>query len=185
MSKKIIIAITGASGVIYAKQLIDDILKFSDYDIALIYSDNGKKVWTFELDLPIISNSERIRVYDNNDMFAPPASGSTVYDVMVVIPCSMGTLSQISNGFSYNLIGRSADVMLKERQKLIVVPRELPYNLIHVQNMEKLLLAGGIVIPASPSFYRKPQTLEDLVKTVTNRILRIIGVMVQIKEWGK
>lgn len=185
MSKKIIIGITGASGAIYAKKLIDDILLLSDYHISVIYSDNGKKVWLHELGIPTLTGSDRIKIYENNDMFASPASGSSMYDAMVVVPCSMGTLSQISHGASNNLIGRSADVMLKERRTLIVVPRELPLNLMHVQNMEKILLAGGIVMPASPSFYHKPQTLDDLVKTVTDRILRILGVSIEIKEWGK
>ncbi|MCX7862733.1 MAG: UbiX family flavin prenyltransferase [Bacteroidales bacterium] len=184
MKKKIIIGITGASGAIYAQQLIEDVLRFSDFIVTLIYSENGKKVWNYELEAPLIVTNDRITVYSNDDMFAPPASGSSNYDAMIIIPCSMGTLSQISNGSSFNLIGRSADVMLKEKRKLILVPREAPYNLIHVQNMEKILLMGGIILPASPSFYNKPNNITDVVKSVTDRILKMLDVNIQIKEWG-
>jgi 4-hydroxy-3-polyprenylbenzoate decarboxylase len=182
---KIIIGITGASGAIYAQQLIKDIINLSDYHISLIYSENGKKVWNYELNLPELKDDIRISIYNNNDMFAPPASGSSKYNAMIIIPCSMGTLSKIANGISNNLISRSADVMLKERKKLILLIREAPYNLIHIQNMEKVTLMGGIIIPASPAFYNNPKSITDLVKSITDRILQMINIPVNIKEWGK
>ncbi len=185
MNKKIIIGITGASGAIYAHQLIHDILLHKEYSIAVIYSANGKKVWNYELELPPFESSEQLIVYDNEDMFSPPASGSSNFDAMVVIPCSMGTLAKISNGISSNLICRAADVMLKEQKPLIIVPRELPYNLIHLNNMTKIIQTGGIVLPASPSFYNHPNNINELVKTVTDRILKYLNVPVNIKEWGK
>ncbi len=184
LSKKIVLGITGASGSIYAHQLVNDILEYSDYHISIIYSENGKKVWNYELNLPILSETYRIKVYDNDDMFSAPASGSSMYDVMIIAPCSMGTLSQIANGLSYNLIGRSADVMLKERKKLILLIREAPYNLIHIQNMEKVTLMGGIIIPASPAFYNNPKSITDLVKSITDRILLMLDIKVDIKKWG-
>ncbi len=185
MSKKIIIAITGASGSIYAQKLISDVIQYSGYSISLIFSETGKKVWEFELKTKLPIATDRISIYGNCDYFAPPASGSANFAYMVVIPSSMGTLGRIAHGTSNDLISRSADVMLKERQKLILVPRELPYNLIHLKNMTSLTEAGAMVIPASPSFYSHPQNIEQLVETVTNRILKFIDIEKDSYEWGK
>ncbi len=184
MSKKIIIGITGASGSIYAQQIVKDILENSAYHISVIYSENGKKVWNYELNTPLIQENERIKLFDNNEMFSSPASGSSMYDTMIVAPCSMGTLAQIANGGSYNLIGRSADVILKERKKLILLVREAPYNLIHLHNMEKITSMGGIIVPASPSFYSKPKNIYELIKTITDRILIMLDVSIEINKWG-
>ncbi|NSW46109.1 MAG: UbiX family flavin prenyltransferase [Bacteroidales bacterium] len=184
MNTQIIIAVTGASGSIYAQKFINDVLIFSDYSISLIFSETAKKVWEYELTTPIPSVSERIKIFSNDDFFAAPASGSADYSYMVIIPCSMGTLGRIAHGISIDLIGRAADVMLKERQKLILVPRELPYNLIHLRNMTQITEAGGIIIPASPSFYNHPQKIEQLIETVTDRILPLININKPTFRWG-
>lgn len=184
-SKKIIIAITGASGSIYAKQLINKLQLFDDApEISLIFSENGRKVWDFELNNEKI-NEANIKVFQPNNFFAPVASGSANYDAMVIIPCSMGTIGRIANGTSDNLIIRAADVMLKEKRNLIVVPRESPYNIIHIKNMETLLLAGAHIIPASPSFYIKPKTIEELVNTIIERVLSNLGYSEGCYNWGE
>lgn len=185
MNSKIIIAVTGASGSIYADNLIADVIQYSDYKIALIFSETGKKVWEYELQKSLPVENERIIIYDNQNYFAPPASGSASYKYMVILPCSMGTLGRIAHGTSNDLISRSADVILKEQKNLIVVPRELPYNLIHLKNMTALTEAGAMIVPASPSFYSHPKTMEQLVQTVTDRILKYIGINKETYEWGR
>ena len=174
--KKIVIAVTGASGSIYAKTLLDTLSKISDQieAIGVVFSGNAKDVWNIELSGTTFENYP-VKEYDKNDFFAPFASGSAGYDAMVICPCSMGTLARIANGTSSDLITRAADVMLKERRKLIVVPRETPYNLIHLENMRTITLSGGIVCPASPSFYSNPNNFESLAKTVTDRIIDLMG----------
>lgn len=184
MNSKLIIAITGASGSLYAEKLIKDVIYYSGYIISLIFSETGKKVWTYELKKDIPTENERIKIFQNTDFFAPTASGTANYNYMVIVPCSMGTLSRIANGTSADLISRSADVMLKEKKKLIVVPRELPYNLIHLKNMTTLSEAGAIIIPASPSFYSHPTQIEQLIETVTDRILKFIDIEKKSFEWG-
>lgn len=185
MPKKIIIAVTGASGSAYAKALINELLRHSESldEVALIFSENGRKVWEYELGT-IEPFEKPISVYKNTDMFSPVASGSAAYDTMIIVPCSMGTLGRISAGTSPDLICRAADVMLKERRRLIVVPRELPYSIIHIENMRTVTLAGGIIIPASPSFYSLPKSIDELVLTVTNRILDIAGIKTDHYRWG-
>ncbi|MGQ9847009.1 MAG: UbiX family flavin prenyltransferase [Bacteroidales bacterium] len=185
MNSKLIIAITGASGSIYAEKLLYDVLHYSNYSITLIFSEIGKKVWSYELKKDIPTENERINIYQNNDFFAPTASGTANYNYMVIVPCSMGTLGRIAHGISNDLISRSADVMLKEKKKLIVVPRELPYNLIHLKNMTALSEAGAIILPASPSFYSHPTEIEQLIETVTDRILSFIDIKKNSFEWGK
>jgi 4-hydroxy-3-polyprenylbenzoate decarboxylase len=182
---KIIIGITGASGSVYAKQLLNRLLAFGEIpEIAVVFSEEGKKVWDFELKEERLIN-DRIRIFDSKDFFAPVASGSANYNAMVVIPCSMGTMGRIAAGTSDNLIIRAADVMLKEKRKLVLVPREMPYNLIHIRNMETLLLAGAQLIPASPSFYSHPKTIDDVIKTVTDKVLSALGYNDGLYEWGK
>ncbi|MFC1454641.1 UbiX family flavin prenyltransferase [Candidatus Undinarchaeota archaeon] len=172
---KTLIAITGASGVIYAKRLLEEL-----GDAEIIVSDSAKKVAEFEgVELP---KSD----FGFKDISAPPASGSAGYDNLVVVPCSMKTLACIANGISDNLITRAADVILKQRGKLIVVPRETPLNLIHIKNMERITLAGGIVLPAMPGFYHNPKTLEDQVDFVVGKILETLGIKHNLyKKWGK
>jgi flavin prenyltransferase len=182
--KKVIVAVTGASGAIYARQILDKLLNLGDQveEVALIVSSNGKKVWEYELD-----NADYIQYpvnkFENDDFFSPCASGSSNYSAMVVIPCSMGTLGRISNGISDNLICRSADVMLKERRTLIVVPRESPLSLVHLRNMKLFAQAGGIICPANPSFYFKPGSIEELISTFTDRVLQLAGFNLQTQKW--
>ncbi|HOY38323.1 MAG: UbiX family flavin prenyltransferase [Bacteroidales bacterium] len=184
--KSLVIAITGASGSIYASTLISDLLLLRDYidpeRLSLVVSDNGDQVFEHEMGYRASAISG-IKHYSNTDFYAPFASGSGNYDGMVIVPCSMGTLGKIAHGISDNLITRTADVMLKERNKLILVTRETPISLIHIKNMELITLAGGIVCPANPSFYSKPLQVHDLVKTVTNRIISLLGIECNSFQW--
>lgn len=174
---KIIIGVTGASGSIYAKVLLDSLEKYHDQieKVGVVLSDNAKDVWKFELDNEKYKDYS-FDFYDKNNFFAPFASGSAHYTSMVIIPCSMGTLGRIAAGISNDLITRAADVMLKERRKLIIVARDTPYNLIHLQNMQTLTQAGAIICPATPSFYSLPKTFEELASTVTSRVIDLIGI---------
>ncbi len=184
-SNKIIVAITGASGSIYAKQLLSRLLELPEKpEITVLFSDNGKKVWDFELENEKLDET-KLRTFPVNDFFSAVASGSANYDAMIIIPCSMGTIGRIASGTSDNLIIRAADVMLKEKRQLIIVPRESPYNLIHIRNMEMLLLAGAEIIPASPSFYSHPKTFNDIIKTVTDKVLSALKYNDGLFEWGK
>jgi flavin prenyltransferase len=174
--RKIILAITGASGSIYAKRLLDTLytLKNKPSEIAVIFSDNAKEIWKYETG-DQFKGKKPVKNYNNNDLYVPFASGSSDFDTMIICPASMGIIGRIANGISDDLITRAADVILKERRTLILVPREAPYNLIHIKNMETLTLAGAIICPASPSFYSKPQTIDDLVMTVVERIISLAG----------
>ncbi len=178
---KTVIGITGASGSIYALRLIKRLLD-RGVEVAVIFTDNGRKVWQWELDEDL---PQTVEVFDNKNLFAPMSSGSSDYDAMIVCPCSMGTLGKIANGISDNLLTRSADVMLKERKKLILVPREMPYNLQHLENMRKITLSGGIIIPASPAFYSKPGTIEQLVDTVIDKVISQLGFAPDYRWNGK
>jgi flavin prenyltransferase len=183
---KIIIAITGASGSIYAQQTIEACLAAKDAlsEIAIVMSKNAKDVWQHELDNDQYNNYG-LKIYEPNDFMAPFASGSANFGTMIVAPCSMGTLARIANGQSDSLITRAADVILKERRKLICLVRETPYNLIHIKNMEAVTLAGGIICPATPSFYSKPKTLEDATKTVVDRVLNLANIPNNGYVWGQ
>ncbi|HBI82026.1 MAG TPA: 3-octaprenyl-4-hydroxybenzoate carboxy-lyase [Bacteroidales bacterium] len=184
--QKVIVAVTGASGVIYAARVIEKLMALSDVieELALVFTDNGKKVWKYELKRDIVF-SPQVKIYDNNNLFAPMASGSAGYNSMVIVPCTMGTIGRIASGVSNDLIARTADVMLKERRRLVLVPRELPYNLIHLQNMTLVAQAGGIVLPASPSFYSFPSTIEDLIDTVVDRVVELLGFNISHYRWGE
>lgn len=181
---KLIVAITGASGGIYARLCLEQLLKAREVEqIALIVSQTAEEVLRFEgITLP---QSERIVRYANDDMFSPVASGSAGYDAMVIIPASMGSVGRIASGVSLSLIERAADVMLKERRHLVVVVREAPYSLIHLRNMTTLTEAGAIILPASPSFYSHPQTLEDAAMTIVERVIDHLGISQPHFEWGK
>lgn len=182
---KIIIAITGASGAIYPKLLLDKLLTIKDQwaELGIVMTDNARVVWETELGTKDFVNY-RSSVYNQNDFMAPFASGSAKYNIMIIAPCSMGTLGRIATGISSDLITRAADVILKERRKLILVVRETPYNLIHLQNMEKVTAAGGIICPASPSFYSRPKTIEDAANTVVDRIIDLAGLHINTYRWG-
>jgi 4-hydroxy-3-polyprenylbenzoate decarboxylase len=183
-NRKIILAITGASGSIYALKLLEKLsaLKAPPAEVAIVISDTAKEIWEYETGQKFFPEPPA-RVYENNNFFAPFASGSSTYGTMIICPASMGTMGRIANGVSDDLISRAADVMLKERRKLILVPRETPYNLIHIKNMETLTLAGAIICPACPSFYSKPQTIDDLVLTVVNRIISLAGFEDDSYHW--
>jgi 4-hydroxy-3-polyprenylbenzoate decarboxylase len=177
MPHKIIIAITGASGSIYAKRLLEKLQVLQDQfeTCGIVFSSNAREIWKYELgSIPAVF-PQSFTVYEKGDFYAPFASGSAGYDTMVIIPCSMGTLGRIASGVSDDLITRAADVILKERKKLILVVRENPYNLIHLRNMTLLTEAGAIVAPATPSFYSLPQTIEEVVDTVIDRVLDLAG----------
>lgn len=179
----IIVAITGASGAIYARQTLELLLASAEVErIALILSDHAADVIAAEgVTLP---TSERIERYANNDMWSSPASGSARWDAMIVVPASMGTVARFAAGISRTLIERAADVMLKERRRLVVVVRETPYSLIHLRNMTTLTEAGAIVVPASPSFYFCPATIEELAMSVTQRAVEMAGIATNHRAWG-
>jgi 4-hydroxy-3-polyprenylbenzoate decarboxylase len=183
--KKIILAVTGASGSVYADLLMKEIVKLEDQieTAGIVFSKTALKVWEHELNAkPVIPRL--FDLYSHDDFFSPLASGSAGFDTMIICPCSMGTLGRVANGISDDLITRSADVMLKERRNLIMVPRETPYNLIHIRNMEKLLLAGALILPATPSFYSKPADMESLLMTIVERILVHAGFKIDHYKWG-
>ena len=183
---KIIIAITGASGAIYAKVLLDKLQKLGDQieEVGIVMSDNAKAVWKFELDNEEYNNYSFKR-YDKNDFFAPFASGSASFKTMIICPCSMGTLARIASGVSNDLTSRAADVILKERRKLILVTRDTPISLIHINNMKTVTEAGAIVCPASPSFYSKPQSFDQLAATVIDRVIDIAGLQQSTYRWNE
>jgi 4-hydroxy-3-polyprenylbenzoate decarboxylase len=184
--RKIVVAVTGASGSIYADLLIQKLKSIENQwnELDIVFSDNAKDVWSTELGN---DNYDKLNlpVYNKHDFSAPFASGSGRFDTMIIIPCSMGTLGRIAGGASNDLITRAADVILKEKRKLICVARETPYNLIHIRNMETITLAGGIICPATPSFYSQPKTIEEVAATVVDRVLDLAGFEIKSFRWGK
>jgi 4-hydroxy-3-polyprenylbenzoate decarboxylase len=182
INKKIAIAVTGASGAIYAQVLLNKLSKIDGLELALVMSDNAKDVWKYELENEDYKKLS-IKEYAVKDYFAPFASGSSSFEALVICPCSMGTLGRIANGMSDSLITRAADVMLKERRKLICVVRDTPYNLIHIENMQKVTLAGGIICPASPSFYSLPKTFEEMAATVVDRVIGLLNIQIDTYRW--
>ncbi len=181
-ASKIAVAITGASGSIYAQQLLRH-LRESPAEVHLCWSENARTVWQQELGHDDFQ-SFPFKCWGTQDFFAPFASGSAGFDALIICPCSMGTLGRIAAGISNDLISRAADVMLKERRRLICVVREAPYNLIQIRNMASVTEAGGIICPASPSFYSRPQTLEEAADTVVQRVLQLAGLQVDGYRWG-
>ena len=182
---KLVVAVGGASGAIYAQRFLGALgrLNVPDLEVALCMSDAGREVWQHEIgaepNLPF-------RRWGQKDFRAPFASGSAGWDAMVVIPCSTGGLARIAHGTSDDLIGRAADVMLKERRKLVLVLRETPLSLVHLENMLAVTRAGAIVLPASPAFYSKPATVEALLDTVVGRVLDQIGLPHSLApRWGQ
>ncbi|WP_316783620.1 UbiX family flavin prenyltransferase [Pedobacter frigiditerrae] len=184
--KKIIVAITGASGSVYAKLLLDNLMKLSSQidKVGVVMSDNAKEVWRFELGNEDYDNYP-FTFYHKMDFNAPFASGSAKYDTMIIIPCSMGTLGRIAHGISNDLISRAADVILKERRKLIAVVRDTPFSLIHINNLKAVTEAGGIICPANPSFYSLPKTIEDVAQTVVNRVIDLAGLESESYRWNE
>ena len=179
---KIVVAVTGASGALYAHLLLKKLEELSDQfeRVDLIFSETAKPVWKFELP-GILPDQYPFKQYNPDNFFAPMASGSAAYDRMIVVPCTMGTLARIASGEATDLMTRAADVILKERGKLILVTREAPLNRIHLENMLRVTDAGGIICPANPSFYSHPKNIEDLAATVVNRALRLAGLKIHNK----
>ncbi|MFT3936086.1 MAG: UbiX family flavin prenyltransferase [Chitinophagaceae bacterium] len=182
---KIVIAVTGASGSLYARLILDKLLAIKDQwnQLAVVMTPNAKEVWKTELGDDGYTKYP-LPFYAQQDFTAPFASGSGKFNTMIIVPCSMGTLGRIASGISNDLVSRSADVILKERRKLICVVRETPYNLVHIRNMETVTLAGGIICPATPSFYSKPTTLEEAAATVIDRVLDLAGFDISSFRWG-
>jgi flavin prenyltransferase len=185
IKKKIVLAVTGASGAVYAELLIKKLVTLKEQlsEACLVFSDTAKVVWEYELPGEIIKDLP-FKIYENKDFFAPCASGSSAFDVMIIAPCSMGTLGRIASGMADTLITRCADVILKERKKLILVTREMPLNLIHIRNMETVTLAGGIICPASPSFYSLPKKKDELLNTVIEKVIELAGFEAKSFKWG-
>jgi 4-hydroxy-3-polyprenylbenzoate decarboxylase len=183
--QKIVIAITGASGSVYAKVMLDKLTALQSQwsSLCVVMTENAKTVWQTELG-NLDFEKYPVHFYQKNDFNAPFASGSGKFDAMVIIPCSMGTMGRIAAGISNDLISRAADVILKEKKKLILVARETPYNLVHIRNMETITLAGGIICPATPSFYSRPQTIEEVAATVVDRVIDLIGLNQDTYRWG-
>jgi len=184
--QKIVVGVTGASGAIYAQVLLQKLARMTDQieEVGLVFSDNARTVWEYEL-----GNRDYLhlpfRQFESNDFMAPFASGSARYTKMIICPCSMGTLARIAQGTSNDLLTRSADVILKERRQLILVTRDTPLSLIHIENMRTITMAGGVILPASPSFYSRPQSFEQLAATVTDRVLDLAGFENSTYRWSE
>ena len=186
MVKKVAVCIGGSSGAIYAKVLLDKLVSLrAQWDaVGVVMSDNALLNWELEVGQPEFEKYP-FSFYKKNDFFAPFASGSARYDPVIVCPCSMGLLGRMASGASDDLITRAADVALKERRRLIVVPRETPLSLVHLRNMTSLTEAGAVICPAVPSFYSRPQTIEQAVATVVDRVLDLAGFEPDTYRWGE
>jgi len=183
--RKIAVCIGGASGSLYAKILLDKLLQIPDVTVGVVMSENAKLNWKLEIGEFVLADYSKFKFYEKNDFFAPFASGSAKYDTVIVCPCSMGLLARIAHGVSDDLPTRAADVALKERRKLILVPREAPYSIVHLQNMLSLSQAGAIICPATPSFYSSPKDITTLLETVVDRVLDLAGFDLPSYRWGE
>ncbi|MBI3510395.1 MAG: UbiX family flavin prenyltransferase [Bacteroidetes bacterium] len=182
--QKIVVAITGASGSVYAKVLLDKLVKLNSQveHVGVVMSDNAKQIWQQEIGDASFEKYP-FTFYGKMDFNAPFASGSSSFRSMIVCPCSMGTLARIASGVSNDLVTRAADVMLKERRKLILITRDTPLSLIHISNMKTVTEAGGIICPASPSFYSGPKNFEELAATVIDRVIDLCGMEQKTFRW--
>ncbi len=180
---KILIGISGASGAIYGRMVVEKLLA-EGVEVGMVFSKNGLEVACHE-GIVFPSEREGLTVFDNDDMFAPPASGSAGWDAMAIVPCSMGTAARVATGVSDTLLTRAADVMLKERRPLVVVPREMPLGTLHLRNLLTLSELGAVVIPASPSFYSLPANTEEFLGTVVEKIVAHLGINVPHFRWGE
>lgn len=185
--KKIIVGIGGSSGSIYAKVLLDKLSALRNQldAVGIVMSDNAKFNWNLELGSKSYEAYPFFDFYEKKDFMAPFASGSAQYDTMIICPCSMGLLARIAHGISDDLLTRAADVILKERRKLIIVPRDTPFSLIHINNMKTITEAGGIISPACPSFYSRPQTIEEVAATVVDRLIDLAGIQQTTYRWSE
>jgi 4-hydroxy-3-polyprenylbenzoate decarboxylase len=182
--RKIVVGITGASGAPYARRLLEVLRQRDDVELGVCASRNAAEVWALECggDLGEAAGG---KVWSVGDFTAPFASGSAGWHAMAVVPCSMGTAARIAHGISDTLLTRAADVMLKERRPLVVVPRETPLSLVHLENLAGLARAGAVILPAMPSFYSKPASLGDAIDTVVGRILDHLGLSHDLlRRWG-
>lgn len=188
--KKIVIGITGASGSIYAKRLIEVLVQQGIW-VHVIATEKGRQVFRYELSLDLATwvtelniTYPNVKLENHQNLFAGVASGSHGFDAVVILPCSMGTLAEISHGLSRNLLTRAADVALKEGRKLIIVPRETPFNTIHLENMTRLSKVGAAIIPAMPGFYHHPKTMDDLINFVVGKVLSYLNINHHLfKSW--
>ena len=185
-AKRIILAVSGASGSLYAASLIRGLVDREDVELHVVISDAAQKVLALETDLSPDALTRGAIVHDVDDISAPPASGSWKHDGMIICPCSMATLSAVATGFGHTLIHRAADVTLKERRKLILVPRETPLSSIHLQNMLAATQAGAIILPACPGFYHRPSTIADLTDQVAGKVLDQLDIPHALfRRWGE
>lgn len=195
MHKTISVGITGASGAIYGVRLVQSLLK-EGHSVHLVMTEAAWQVFHYELHvdtsdrkkalLDLFETNDRLYFYEQQDFSAPMASGSAKNDGMIIIPCSMGTLAKIANGISSNLLERAADVALKEKRKLIIVPRETPLHSIHLENMKRISDLGGQIVPAMPGFYHEPKTMDDLINFVVGKVLDQLGVEHDLfTRWGE
>ena len=200
MARRLVVAITGASGAIYAVRFVKACLEL-DVTVEAVASDFGHRLLIEELGLNLKSETfeswldrtygpdprrkQRVVLHSDRELGAPIASGSQRWDGMVVIPCSMRSLAAIADGHAGSLVERAADVTLKERRPLILVPRETPFNLIHIENLRAAALAGAAIVPAMPAFYQKPQSFEDLADFMAGRVLSLLGIEHRLfTPWG-
>jgi 4-hydroxy-3-polyprenylbenzoate decarboxylase len=185
--RKIVVAIGGSSGSLYAKLLLDRLAQLKDQwtAVGVVMTDNGKYNWELELGESFDPATYPFDYYEKRNFHAPFASGSAKYGTMIVCPCSMGLMARIATGVSEDLITRAADVVLKERRRLIVVPRETPLSLIHLRNMTTITEAGGIICPAIPRFYSGAETKEEIALTVIDRVLDLAGFELDSYRWGE
>lgn len=181
----IIVGITGASGAVLGQMLLEKlrVLIPSQKRLKVVITDTGREVWKYELGTPM-PDTNGFQVYRDNELFADIASGSAGYETMIVCPCSMGSVGRIASGVSSGLLTRAADVMLKERRRLVLVVRETPLNLIHLRNLTSVTEAGAIVFPASPFYYHKPGSMVELLNPMIDRILQIAGIESDTYRWG-
>ncbi len=177
-----VVGISGASGAIYPYQLLSFLKANTAHEVFVVASDNGRRIFKEELNRDL--EEMGFPLFSTKNFDVPSVSGSSKMDQMIIVPCSMGTLGRIAHGYSDDALTRSADVFIKEKRKLIIVPRETPFSLIHIENMRLLSLAGVTIIPAIPSFYSHPKTLEEAAFTVTARILDHMGIENDLrKRW--
>jgi 4-hydroxy-3-polyprenylbenzoate decarboxylase len=185
-ARKIVVGVGGASGSIYAHRLLMELARIGEragnLQVGVVFSSSGRQVWKHELG---VEPELPFRVWDNRDFHAPFASGSAGWDAMAVVPCSTAGLGRIAHGVADDLLGRAADVMLKERRTLVLVVRETPLSAIHLENMLTATRAGAVVLPASPSFYSQPRSIDDLVGSVVGRVLDHLGLANDVMpRWG-
>jgi 4-hydroxy-3-polyprenylbenzoate decarboxylase len=182
---KIVVGITGASGAPYARRLLDVLAARDDVEVGVCVSDTARRVWSLECGGDLLQATS-FPIWGVRDYGAPFASGSAGWKAMAIVPCSMGTAGRVAHGISDTLLTRAADVMLKERRKLVVVPRETPLGLVHLENLTQLARLGAVVLPAMPSFYGKPVTLADAIDTVVGRLLDHLDLSHElVRRWGE